>query len=579
MSLFQLILDSLRFHRRTNAAVALAVMAAGAVLTGALLVGDSMRGSLRHLLLDQLGRIDDVLVTDRFFRAELADEVTAQPEFKKYFSQAVPAILVQGTVENPRPEGSLRAGRVTVIGCDERFWSLGDGGPTKSPGKGQIVLNAPLADEIGARVGDEVLLRTGSVSQIPPDSALGRKTETIRNRRLTVSAVIDAAGLGRFSLYPSQQLPRDAFVATETLEDSLEQPKKVNAIFVAGRPDTSPTTAAHDVLQSCVHPTLADYGIQIELHKLGYVQITSNRMLLDPAAVTAIDTAFEKKGSELFTEKDSRPLFMQPVLTYLANTIAADGKEIPYSTITAIDFTDEAPLGPFKTPDGQAIGPLTDDEIVLNTWAADDLGAKPGDMVEITYFEPESTHAKVRESKATFRLKAIVAIEGLAADPDLTPQMPGVTDRLSIGDWDAPFPFEAGRVRKKDEQYWDDHRTTPKAFISLASGRRLWSSRFGDTTAIRFAPPPGATAETLAAQLKLDPEQFGFQFLPLKQMGLAAAAGTTGFDGLFIGFSLFIMISALMLVALLFRLGIEQRAEEIGILRAVGMRSAGWPPY
>ncbi len=69
MSLVRLIFAGLRYYWRTNLAVALAVMAAGAVLTGALLVGDSMRGSLRHLLLDQLGTIDDVLVTDRFFRA------------------------------------------------------------------------------------------------------------------------------------------------------------------------------------------------------------------------------------------------------------------------------------------------------------------------------------------------------------------------------------------------------------------------------------------------------------------------------------------------------------------------------
>ena len=55
---------------------------------------------------------------------------------------------------------------------------------------------------------------------------------------------------------------------------------------------------------------------------------------------------------------------------------------------------------------------MADDEIVLNTWAADDLGVEPGDEIEITYFEPESTHGEVREAKATFRLKAIVALDG-----------------------------------------------------------------------------------------------------------------------------------------------------------------------
>ncbi|MEX2114570.1 MAG: ABC transporter permease [Pirellulales bacterium] len=560
MSLLKLISDGLRYHWRTNCAVALAVMATSAVLTGALLVGDSMRGSLRHLLLDQLGQIDDVLVTDRFVRAELAAEVSAAPHFDDHFSQAVPAIVVQGTIENPRATGSLRAGEVTIVGCDQRFWTLGSGGPQKSPGRGEVVLNQPLADEIDARLGDEVLVRVGSQSQIPPDSALGRKTETIRNRRLTVSAIVPAEGLGRFALHPSQRLPLDAFVATETLQAAIEQPDKVNAIFVAGRKDTLPTLAGDELLQDALHPSLTDYGIDVAIHKLGYAQATSNRMLIGPAAAQTIHRAFAADHP-------------QDVFTYLANTIAFGDKQIPYSTIAAIDFRAEPPLGPIKTPEGDTIAALADDEIVLNTWAAEDLGAKPGDTIEIAYFEPESTHGEVREAKATFRLKAIAAIEGLAADPDLTPQMPGVSDQISIGDWDPPFPFEAGRVRDKDEAYWDDHRTTPKAFVSLAAGRRLWSSRFGDTTAIRFAPPPGATDATLAAQLHFDPPALGFQFMPIKRLGLAAAGGTTPFDGLFLGFSLFIMVSALMLVSLLFRLGVDQRAAEIGILRAVGFRS------
>jgi ABC-type antimicrobial peptide transport system permease subunit len=558
LSLGRLVTAGLRYHWRTNLAVALAVMASSAVLTGALLVGDSMRGSLRHLLLDQLGQIDEVLVTDRFFRSQLADEIAGGDQFQEYFSAAVPAVYVQGTVDNP--QSSLRAGQVGVIGAGSAFWKLGHGGPDKPPGRGEIVLNEPLAREIGAKLGDEVLLRIGSASQIPADSALGRKTETIRNRRLKVSAVIPAEGLGRLALNPSQLVPLAAFVAPETLQDALEQPGKANAIFVAGRTGVEPTAAAHETLDKLLRPKLVDYGISIEPHKFGYVQLTSNRMLVDPLVVEAADRAFTGDGP-------------RQVLTYLANTIALGDKQIPYSTIAALDFLTQPPLGPFNNVDGKPVEPLADDEIVLNTWAAEDLSAKLGDAIEIVYFEPESTHGKVREAKATFRLKDIVPIAGLAGDPDLTPQMPGVTDQASIGDWDPPFPFESGRVRDKDEQYWDEHRTTPKAFVSLAAGRKLWSSRFGDTTAVRFAPPPGPTFQAQANQLVLKPESLGFIFRPIKRLGLEAARGTTAFDGLFVGFSLFIMVASLLLVALLFRLGIEQRAAEIGVLRTVGLRN------
>src|SRR5258705_7246148 len=100
MTTWQVVTKSLRFHWRIHVAVALGVMAATAVLTGALLVGDSVRGSLRHLTLDRLGRIDAVLVTPRFFRAALADEVSAYRDPKRPEARIVaqPTILLQATL-------------------------------------------------------------------------------------------------------------------------------------------------------------------------------------------------------------------------------------------------------------------------------------------------------------------------------------------------------------------------------------------------------------------------------------------------------------------------------------------------
>ena len=70
--------------------------------------------------------------------------------------------------------------------------------------------------------------------------------------------------------------------------------------------------------------------------------------------------------------------------------------------------------------------------------------------------------------------------------------------------------------------------------------------------------------------MKRSGERLGFDFLPIKQQGLAASSGTTPFDVLFLLLSMFIIAAALMLVWLLFRLGVEQRASEIGLLLALG---------
>jgi ABC-type lipoprotein release transport system permease subunit len=548
-----------------NAAVALGVTAATAVLTGALLVGDSMRGSLRELTLDRLGPIDEALVADRFFRTALADELDAQPAFHDLASAAVPAILLEASLSNAT--SGTRANRTTLLGINDRFPTWG-GGELRPPAADKLVLNQPLADLLGVKAGDDVLLRLPTPSEIPRDSALGRKTETITSRRLTVERVIVAEGPGRFSLRPNQSAPLMALVAIDALQEALKQPGRANAIFVTGREEASHGSAGEQKhLQAMLHPKLDDFGLHIAAdEKFDCFNLTSDRMLLDADAERSALTAFGKQGA-------------QPVFTYLANTLAVDKREIPYSTVAGIDLVAAAPLGPWKDTDGKPIEPIKDGEIVLNRWAADDLQAKPGDTVRVTYFLPESVHGAAVEMTRTFTLVAVCAMEGPAVDPTLTPTLPGVTDQLSIADWNPPFPFDSARVRKKDEAYWDEYRATPKAFVNLATARKYFGSRFGDTTSIRVPPGDGekvddATAAELASRWKPDPAAAGFVLQPVKQQGLAASSGTTPFDGLFLGFSMFIIAAALMLVLLLFRLGIEQRAREIGTLRAIGHSAA-----
>lgn len=567
MSPFRLILASLAYHWRIHLAVALGVAAGAAVLTGALLVGDSMRGSLRDLTLQRLGRIDEALVAHRFFRQELADELAAQLGFSEHFSAAVPGILLEVSLENPNAERPAQAGHVNLIGADPQFWALFPKTPVTLPEGREIVLNQPLAEQLGVAVGDVVILRLPRLTSIPPDSALGRKTDTVTSHRMTVRQIIPATGPGRFDLRASQQLPRNALVSLDWLAERLDRPQEANLLLVAGHsPDRPPPPEASRLLQRLLKPSLADFGIRAKRTPQGYLDITSDRMLLEPAADRAIREALTGQT-------------VQPALTYLANTIACGDREIPYSTITAVDFTAAPPLGPLVTPEGTPIKRLARDEIVLNTWAADELQAKPGDMIRVTYFEPESTGGEIREKTTEFRLAAITPLSGPAADPAFTPEVPGVTDQAAIADWDPPFPFDAKRIRPQDEKYWDDHRATPKAFVAYSTGVSLWGNRFGETTSLRVVPPEERAGQArrlngevvIEDALARDAAELGFWFQPVKRQGLAAAAGTTPFGVLFLGLSFFIITAAVMLVALLFRLGVQMRASEIGVLLALGL--------
>lgn len=582
MSPLRLILLSLRHHARAHLAVMLGVAAGTAVLTGALLVGDSVRGSLRDLTLDRLGRVDTVLVADRFFRQELAAELRrnlAATSASEAFTSVQPALLIAGTVESPDRKTYAQA---TLLGIEPEFWSLAREQSTKVEGRKplarrEIVLNRPLADELGVEVGDDVLIRLRLPSDVPTESALGRKEAEPETSRMVVADIVPAEGLGRFGLSPNQQLPHNAFLSLAALQAVLEQDDRANVLLVAGAEvESASPPAAADALTHALRPQLADLGAtiaEVALPDAGerYFSVGSDRMLLSEY--------LERRALEVFAAEGA-----QPVFAYLANTIArADGAAadapnneagspgIPYSTISALDLSQDPPFGPFVALDGAAIGSLADDEIVLNDWAAGDLDARPGDAIRVAYFEPESTHGETHETSATFKLKAIARLAGPAADRLLTPEVKGVTDEESIANWDPPFPYDGTRIRDRDEAYWDEHRATPKAFVSLVAGRKLWSSRFGQSTSIRIPAREGMTVETVAERLSLDPARMGLSFQPVKRQGLMAASGTTPFGLLFLGFSFFIVAAAVMLVALLFRLGIERRAREVGILLATGV--------
>jgi putative ABC transport system permease protein len=156
------------------------------------------------------------------------------------------------------------------------------------------------------------------------------------------------------------------------------------------------------------------------------------------------------------------------------------------------------------------------------------------------------------------------------------PDYPGITESVHMGDWDPPFPVDLSKIRPADEEYWDAYRTTPKGFVPLAVAQELWGHRLGRLTSLRLAPAQGASTDEAerafrdALRARIDPGRLGLAVEPVRQQGLAAARGSTEFGEYFLYFSVFLVVSALLLAGLFFRLGLEQRLAEIGLLRALG---------
>ncbi len=553
MNRTRLILRNLRYHLRGNIAVLLGAVVGAAVLTGALLVGDSLRGSLRERTERQLGNIDAALVGPRFMRAEIAGQLPGHVRG---------CILLQGTVHAGTPEGDRRAGKVSVWGVNSRFGIEQHALDGNEP---VAILSANLAKALDARVGDSISVGVQKAAESPRASLIGKRgiSDTTKTFKLTVAQILsenDPANALSLSISPT--LPHNMFIPLGRLQQEIGKEDKINTVLVSGQS----AAALQSELQQRL--TLKDWDVTVRVAEFRnrYLNVESPRLLLEPAVVNAA-----VKTSQTLGFRSAK------TYTYLANSVIHGDQVIPYAIVAALDPTEKAPLGPFL-PEG--VSALQQDDIVLVDWKQSPIKIEPGEKdprITLEYFEPE-VEGQVRESKHTFNYRGRIPLEGdtVANDRDLTPVIKGVTDATSLDDWDPPFEVKQSRFKANDKAYWKQYRTAPKAYVRLEDGQKLWGSRFGNVTTIRVAPPQGADLKKSAGEFEskllenLDPVTGGFVFQPIRERMLEAGKGSTDFGMLFLSFSFFLIVAALMLVGLLFRLNLDRHASEIGLLRAIG---------
>ena len=504
MTLTSLSLRSLRFYWRTSLGVLAGVAVAGAILTGSLAVGDSVRFTLAKLALARIGRVTQALVVpEHFFREQLAGDLSAELK-----SPVAPVLQLRGSAA--MPDGHARAGDVQVLGVDDRFWQLGG-----AQNRGDAI-NARLAEQLGVRVGDTIVVRVEEPALVSRDAPLSGRSDQSVALRIRVASIAGDDDFGRFSLRANQVPPYSVFIPLKMLQERLKHAGEANMLLTSAGADANP--ALHKVW------TLADAGLEVRKNP---PELRTGRVFLDPAVVREL------------------PADGAGVLTYFVNEIRLGEKTTPYSFVTA-------------TGAG-----VRDDGISINSWLADDLGAKAGDELTLRYYVIGDRRDLV-EHTAKFRVRSVIPV---TADESWMPAFPGLSDTENCRDWEPGIPIDMSRIRKKDEDYWTLYRGTPKAFVTLAAGQKLWGNRFGNLTAVRF--PPGTK---IAAELrsKLDPAELGLFFGPVRNPALAAGHESMDFGGLFIGFSLFLIVASLLLTAMLFVFSLEQRTSELGLIRAIG---------
>jgi putative ABC transport system permease protein len=600
--MIRLALQSLSHFRSLLFPVVIGVAIAATVIVGALIVGDSVRGSLRFMAMDRIGKIDTVLIAPRWFKESIIDRSQLTGPY------ALALLLQQATARTEqKPDANTpvyRSNEMSLIGVDSSFWDLSSVRPTKLPEGEELVINQSLANVLHVAVGDFLTLSVPSQSVVPADSTLGKRDiDTVYLPRWKVIEILPDSGLARFSLRSDQRPVFNAFSDRNALRKALGIGEQVNCVFATGQPDGK----AHAKLTEAITPDLTDLGLKLETVQISsgaedntvvdaYTHLTTDQMLLGDSISDAI----------IRTTQDQSPV---RVMTYLANGIEVSKRmesantnedastqelrqSVPYSIISATDS--KLLLDMLRKTSGWDNSTVEEskfqgnDWVVVNSWLASQLGVKVGDQIKVDYFLPETVEGEEVEKSFDVTVVAIAPLTEPKVvrkrklwdseptpfnDANWTPEVPGITDSQSINDWDTPFPLTRPR-EKIDDDYWDAHGLTPKLFISYELGREKFGSRFGNATSIRYPIAEETHTRELANTIKTtaigELASLGWRDIPLRERQLTRSAGTTPFDALFMSLSFFLIASALLLVILFFRLSIERRANHWGVMTAIG---------
>ena len=532
MTILGFIYNNLRYYLRKNLLLALGVAISGAVLTGALVVGDSVEYSLKRIVEHRLGEISHVLKAgDRYFTRDLSQRVGSRLQIP------VSSVLLQeGSAV--ADGGARRLNHIQVLGVEPSFDALAGledyyGGLSGD----SIIISRNLANRLSVQAGDELLLRIEKASLIPLNAPFVSDAESIVSFRATVRDVAGDPELGRFNLKVSQTAPFNVFISLDRLEELMDFSGRVNVLLF----QTAEEVFSTEELWMAVMEefSAADAGLKLkELEDLQQLEVTSDRVFIDDVL-----------NGPLFDIGTENP---EGILTYFVNRFESATGATPYSFVSTLP--------------SEMLDP---GEMIINEWLAEDLDVKAGDSLHLSYFIVGPLR-ELSDTTVNFIIRSVVPMEGRFGDGSLMPDLPGLSDAGNCRDWDTGVPISLESIRDKDEDYWDDFGGIPKAFISVAEGEKLWKNRFGTYTSFRY---PGGDRTSLESTLmnRIDPQVLGFTLEATRTRGYEAAGGGVDFSELFGGLSFFLLLAAVILIVLLFLLNLESRSDQLRILVVMGI--------
>jgi ABC-type antimicrobial peptide transport system permease subunit len=558
MNPFRLVIKSFRHYFPAHLAVAAGIALSTAIIIGGLIVGDSLTYSLLETARFGTGNMTHLVrAGDRIFTVDLVRRMGERQV------KTAPALRTEGIAS--AEGGGNRLNRIQVWGLDSGFNVVAGSIPgLDSLAEDECIISENVALRLGLKEGDWFLLRIKKVSQVPANAPFVSDRDQTVTARMKVRRIAGREEMGRFNLKISQTAPYNVFLPLNELHRRMDLENRCNIALISGE-KVSVAQLERSLQENW---TSGDAGLEITYFKESDVwKISTRRVFINAAISSHIKSVLPEA---------------EPVLTYFANSMRSGTALNPYSFVSTVED-----------------GAMPGNGILLTDWLAADLNVQPGDTVYMRYFVIGPLRELKEEGRA-FIVNQIIPQPGRPVGPALAPFIPGLSDAGSCSEWEAGVPVDLEAIRDRDEDYWNQYRGTPKAFLSLETAEEMWQNRFGNHTSFWIGtdqlPPdltgkvPGAihagsdenpaggvrSVEEIRHRLDqalvggLEPAMIGFEVAAIKDEAVQAALHGVDFSQLFIGLSFFILVSGIILTVLLIHFNLMQRSSQTGTMSALG---------
>jgi putative ABC transport system permease protein len=313
MDSFRFIKRSIFYYRRQHLSLFLGIAVSAAVLTGALIIGDSIQFSLEKLVENRLGKTKIAVIGgSRFMDTSLALKLE-----NSIHIPVSPVLMLRGIAINP--ESDARINQAAIFGIDQSFGNISES-PLPALAEDEAIINMNIANRLKLKTGDELVIRVQSAGTIPVNAPFSREPAPTVAIRLKIKAVVREDQAGIFNLSNNQSGVFNVFVSLGFLGNKMDLKGLANALLIAGDYQSIAASAVEDSMQRVW--SMKDLGMSVKARKgTGTYDLLSDRIFIDsiiPYVASKAHLPFEE------------------IITYLVNDIGHDNRHTPYSFASAV---------------------------------------------------------------------------------------------------------------------------------------------------------------------------------------------------------------------------------------------------